>query len=227
MVQQLYTNISTQKDYLFEKLYEWESPDRVWEPKTRAWYVTYSFFFVVLIALAALLGEYILIIAIVAFIFLWFIQAAMPPETISHTVTTIGVKTYGKLYKWKDVKHFWFSTKKGVRFLNLEIKPPEDKNISPKTLTLLLNPEDDDREIFNIFVKYADYGDKDEINFNFISQLIYGPHTDLSYYLPELEDEVDYLGVKEKESNKSSSTHKKRSISLHRKDKGKKKETRD
>lgn len=198
MAKKLFTQIDPKDEYVFAKVYEWTAPDRHWEPRSRAWYVVYSFFFTVLIAIAALIGEYILIVAIIAFVFLWFVQASIPPEIMKHVITNIGIKTHEKLYKWKDIMHFWFSIKDGVKVLNLVIKPSPGSKASPKTISILLNNEEQDDELFRILINNVDYGDTDEIGYNIISQLIHGRHLDISTYLPE--DQIDlFEGIKKGE----------------------------
>lgn len=189
----LYTTItkSNEKDFIFTKLYSWESPERDWFPKGREWYVLYSFFFVVIIAIAAILQEYLLIMAVLAFVFLWFIQGATPPQIAEHVITTIGIRTFDKLYKWKNIKHFWFSVKGNTIFLNLDLIDIENNPEHIRTLSLIVNPNED-ISIFDTLIKYVDYGDKKEISFNPLTKLVHGHYVHISTYLPEdtFEEEV-------------------------------------
>jgi len=194
MIQSLHTEIKTITSNIFTNLFSWKSPERYWVRKERSWYVLYSFFFVVIIAILALLAEYILIIGVIAFVFLWFVQASIPPEIVEHNLTTLGIKSFGKLYKWQSIKSFWISKKEGIKFLNLDImnesKPDSAFN---KRITLLIN-EDQDSEIFFLLIKYLDYGNKDEVGFNILTHILYGMYIDIFNYLPresELDGEVE------------------------------------
>ncbi len=175
---------ATTSDHLLTNLYSWESSERYWTPRDRAWFVTYSFFFVVVIALAAILGQYILILAIIAFTFLWFVQASIPPEIVKHTINPLGIKTYGKLYRWKDISHYWFSSKHGIKYLNLDLFDQENPQSDRRKRVTLLLENNEDLELFYLMIYRIDYGDKSEIGYNFLTKLIYGNYIDIFNYLP-------------------------------------------
>ena len=181
VAKKLFTTITD--DNPFKKLYSWSSPERLWVKKDRAWYVSYSLFFIVLIAFLALLGELLLILTVLAFVLLWFVQGATPAQTIEHTITSLGIRTFDTFYRWQNIKHFWFSKKGNITLLNLETF--EDKNPDfVKRISLLLT-ERQDEEIFKILISFLDYGDKKELSFNPIMQIINGAHIDSSEYLDE------------------------------------------
>ncbi|MCS7317705.1 MAG: hypothetical protein NZZ41_05285, partial [Candidatus Dojkabacteria bacterium] len=73
----------------FKVLYTWSSKDRQWEEKDKFWFASYFLFFVILVAIAVILGYYLLVLSIIAFAFLWFIQAIIPPQEVEHKITTI------------------------------------------------------------------------------------------------------------------------------------------
>ena len=198
MKTKLFTDMGS-SDSLFTKLFEWESPERHWLPKEKSWYVTYSLFFVLLILVSVLIGEYILVVAIIAFAFLWFVQGSTPPSMVQHTITTLGVKTYDKLYKWKNIKHYWFSESKSGKLLNLEIVD-DNKPDFVKRLSLVLN-KGDDVSVFTAMNKFADYGDKDEIGFNILDQLTHGKHVPLDSYLQEKDSKPLEISLDKEASN--------------------------
>lgn len=175
----------------FAKLYTWEAPERVWKPKARSWYVSYSLFFVVVIAFLALIGEFILIIAILAFVFLWFIQGAVPPQIVETTITTLGVRTFNRLFRWRNIKKFWFSKKDDHKFLHLEVSEDDNPRFT-KRVSLVLNG-DIDMEIFQILVQYSDYGEKNELGYNPLMKILHGTYIEVSNYLPENKEEQEYL----------------------------------
>lgn len=180
----LHTTIDNQN--ILNTLYSWEAPERQWQRKTREWYVIYSTIFVFLIGIATILQEVILIFAIIAFVFLWFTQAAVSPEIVTHKITSIGIKTYGKIFRWKDIQHYWLSTKGGTMFLHLEIEDEEFTKNEERTqrLSLLINPEDEET-IFYTLLQYVDYGDKNEIGYNFITERLSGKYVDITKFLSE------------------------------------------
>lgn len=189
MAKKLFTSI--QDDNPFKKVYSWTSPERHWVKKDRAWYLTYSFFFVVLIAFLALLSEYIYILAVLAFAFLWFAQAATPPQMVEHTITSLGIRTQETFFKWSNIKHFWFSEKSNILYLNLETIEDKNPNLV-KRVSLLLNPGQDE-EIFNILIKFIDYGSKQDIGYNILLQVLQGEYFDSSKYLAEDPNNLESL----------------------------------
>lgn len=178
MKDKLHTQIV--KENPFQELYSWTSPERYWVRKTKGWYVTYSFFFIVITAFLALLGEYILIIAVLSFLLLWFIQGSSEPMDATHIVTSLGVKTFERLYSWKNVRGFWFSEKNNVIFLNLETFE-DDKPDFIKRVTLLLN--NNEKEVFNVLAKFTQYLDKKDISFNILMFFIHGEYIDPSIFM--------------------------------------------
>ncbi|BCX13674.1 MAG: hypothetical protein KatS3mg085_206 [Candidatus Dojkabacteria bacterium] len=168
----------------FSKLYTWSSLERDWEPRGRAWYVIYSFFFTTIIFCTVILEQYFLTLAVISFVFLWFTHASVKPDKVTHTITSLGIKTFGKLYKWNQIKHFWISEKNNKLFLNLEIVDPKVSNDIVRTLSLLMNPEDEENVFFNL-IKYVDYGDKEEIGYNIFTNLIHGKYKPITNYIEE------------------------------------------
>ena len=175
----------------FAKLYTWEAPERVWKQKTRTWYVSYSLFFIIIIAFLALLGEFVLIVAILAFVFLWFIQGAVPPQIVETTITTLGIRTFNKLFRWRNIKKFWFSDKDDHKFLNLEVSEDDNPRFT-KRVSLVLK-ENSDQDIFEILIQYVDYGEKDELGFNPLMKILHGSYIPVTNYLPETEEDAEYL----------------------------------
>ncbi len=195
MAKFLHTNLSKNKGP-FEKLLEWTSDERIWNPKDRLWYVSYSIFFLVLIGLAALLEYYIVIIAILAFVFLWFTQAAVPPEKLTTQITSLGIKTYGKLFKWRNIKFYWFSIKEDRFLLNLDIVDEEFTSGDRVHRLSLIIFEKDMEKIFNNLVEYIEYGERNEVNYNIISRALHGKYLDITEFLPEdIANQDDYLEV--------------------------------
>lgn len=182
----LYTSLGQETDGIFKKLIEWDAPERQWTQKTRAWYVVYSLFFVAIIFIGALIQEYIFIVAVIAFAFLWFVQGSMAPLMTTYMITSIGVKIFDKLYKWTEVKHFWFSLKSDTIFLNLEVTENPDSDYV-KRIPLIINPNDM-QKIFDILIQYIDYGDRDEVSFNIFTSFVSGKYFDISEFIAIEED---------------------------------------
>lgn len=186
-MRKLHTDIKIVNSPIFQILYSWESPDRQWREKDKLWYASYSLFFVLVIAVSVILGYYLLIVATIAFSFLWFVQATIPPEKIDHKITSTGIKTFGKSLRWREIKYFWFSKKDINTLLHIDYINESNPDFI-KRITIIC--DDRDSDIFNVLVKFCDYGDKEETGYNFFSNLVYGKHIDELNYAQAPEGEI-------------------------------------
>lgn len=186
----LFTEISTNKTP-YRLVYEWSAYERFWAAKPREWFVGYSAVFVFFISLSALLGQYLLVLAIISFSFLWFIQATIEPSITRHQVTNLGIKSLEQFFRWSDIRHFWFSKKQGIFMLHLEtiVDMASSSNLSNR-ITLVLNSEDSMFELFEVLNTFCDYGDKVEVSYNFLMNLIHGEHISIDTFLEN--GEVDF-----------------------------------
>ena len=185
----LHTALEIEKDSPFHSVYEWEAPERQWSAKTRTWYVVYSLFFVCIIFIGALLQEYIFIVAVITFSFLWFIQGSIAPNITTYSITSMGIKVHDKLFKWREIKFFWFSKKGDTLFLNLEVS--EDESSSFQRRIPLIITKGEDETIFNILVKYIDYGDEQEVYYNFLVAFTSGSYIEIEEYMDVPDYEID------------------------------------
>lgn len=167
-------------------LIEWESPDRLWKEKDRSWFVVYSFFFVVVIAMLFLMGEFLLIVLVLAFMFLWYVQGMIPPTNVKHVISTLGIKTENKLYQWRDIDSFWVSKKDDFYFLNLDVFTTEDKNNEYKRRVSILLNEVEPKTIFNLLIKNIHYGSKDKVGANVLNKFVYGEYVEVDEFMEKV-----------------------------------------
>lgn len=196
----LFTEIETKNP--IEYLYSWKAPERHWKPKDRSWYVIYAFFFTVLVAFLALINEWMLILAVIAFAFLWFVQGSVEPQITEHIISSVGIKTYNKLYRWGDIKSFWFSRKKDVVNLNLDLLDPEKPEAAFKRRLSLIIEEEDLEKIFSLLFNYIEYGDPEDVGVNIFTDLVYGKHVNIEEFMVKpIEENLEEVieEVKEKE----------------------------
>lgn len=178
----LFTNLE-EKENLFKNIFSWQSPDRHWEVKGRAWYVSYALFFIILIAINVILQNFFFVVLIISFAFLWFLQATVPPLNTEHSITSLGIRTYGKVFKWKSLNHFWFSNKSGVIYLNLEILDEYFTRSDRVQRLSIIVDETIVEKLFDLLIRRTDYGDKTEIAYNFLDRLNVGRYIDISNFL--------------------------------------------
>ena len=133
------SDIPTKKVVQNIKLFEWEAPDRLkinFESKTFWGVLALVLVFVLYLAI---LGQYFLMAAVVALIFVIYAAGTNNPVTIKHKITSRGVDTGGRLYEWFMLDNFWFS-KKGDQYMLIV----ETRLRYPKALIMLLDESDKD-----------------------------------------------------------------------------------
>lgn len=172
-----------------ETLFIWESPERMWSPKSRVWYLAYAALFSVLILASAKLGFWILIIGLVALLFLLYVQASVEPWITKHKITQQGVITRDTLFRWDQIMHFWFSSKDNFYLLYIDFKE-EEKH--PR-IQLILDPEDE-MLIFNLLIQDIPYANPKELGHNILSRIIYGKYTPITNFIQDLDQPPVFEG---------------------------------
>jgi hypothetical protein len=88
-------------------LLEWTAPSRPYKIRSREFYTTILSIAFLLGVILLLLKEFLLIGVIMAFAFLSYVLSTYKPEDAKHQITTLGVRTDGKLYLWDTLTNFW------------------------------------------------------------------------------------------------------------------------
>lgn len=166
-------------NFEIEKLFQWESPQRIWKSKSREWYILWSIIFLIILSLGARVEAYVFMVSIIAFAFLWFIIGSIQPPESTHTITSIGIRTFSVLIQWKHVDHFWISSLKNQDFhlLHLDINKPIEKTGGSRVSILI--HKDHVEKITKLLLQFADYGTKAEISHGIVSRLVHGKYISL------------------------------------------------
>lgn len=88
-------------------LLEWSAPSRPYKVRTREFYTTILSIAFLLGVILLLLKEFLLIGVIMAFAFLSYVLSTYKPDDAKHQITTLGIRTDGKLYAWDQLTNFW------------------------------------------------------------------------------------------------------------------------
>jgi len=88
-------------------LLEWTAPARPYKTRSREFYTTIASIAFLLAVILLLVKEFLLIGVIIAFAFLSYILATHKPEDAKHQLTTMGIRTDGKLWAWETLTNFW------------------------------------------------------------------------------------------------------------------------
>lgn len=163
----------------------WQAPDRIWEPKSRMWYL-WSALVVLLVILFAVLSQYpsypMLVIAMLMFLGLWFIQGNIAPRIVEHRLTNKGIYSREVLYHWVDLSGFWMARKNDHLVLYIDFIP--QLNL-PRQMFLV--PAEIGQEVFDLIVTRVKYSNEREAQYNFISKLIYGEYLPISAFIADLD----------------------------------------
>jgi len=103
-------------------LLKWQAPVRPFKKRDKEYYTTIAAIVFLLAVILFFLKEWLLIAVIVALMFVAYVLATVPPENVAHEITTRGVVTGGKQYKWEELKRFWFSEKWKERILHIDTR---------------------------------------------------------------------------------------------------------
>ncbi|OIN89004.1 hypothetical protein COW80_02390 [Candidatus Beckwithbacteria bacterium CG22_combo_CG10-13_8_21_14_all_01_47_9] len=119
-------------------LLKWMAPVRPFKKRDREYYTTIAAIVFLLAVILLFLKEWLLIAVMIALMFVAYVLATVAPESVEHELTTRGIVTGGKLYKWEDLVRFWFSHKWHDTILHLDTKLK-----FPGRLMLLLGDQDE------------------------------------------------------------------------------------
>jgi hypothetical protein len=170
-----------------KSLFTWEAPERIWEPKGRMWYLV-SALIVMLVILFAVVSQYpsypVLVLAMLLFLVMWFVQGSISPQVIVHRITNKGLFSREILYHWEDMSHFWIADKKGQFLMHLDFR----QALNLPRQTFLIRRENA-QEIFDLMVAKIKYADVNEAQYNIIARTIYGEYLPISKFIPDLDKE--------------------------------------
>jgi len=127
-------------------LLTWKAPVRPYKKRDREYYTTIAAIAFLVIIILAFLREFLLIAVVIAFAFVSYVFAAIPPEETEHQLTSRGVRSADRLYRWADLLQFWFTEKFGQKMVVVRTRV-----LFPGQLLLLLGKVDESkvRAIFN------------------------------------------------------------------------------
>lgn len=114
-------------------LLSWEAPERHFKKRSREYFTTIGAMVFLAGVILFFIREWFLIVVLIAFMFVVYIMATVEPRKIKHLITTQGLITGGRTYKWEELTRFWFMKKWGEDVLQIETFAG-----LPRHLTLLL-----------------------------------------------------------------------------------------
>jgi len=101
-------------------LVKWKAPARPFKERNREYFTTVGAMVILLAVILLFAREFLLIAVILAFSFVVYALASVKPEEVEHTITSRGIRTGGKFYRWDALGRFWFEEKFGQKILVVE-----------------------------------------------------------------------------------------------------------
>ncbi|HUS60273.1 MAG TPA: hypothetical protein VMX76_02725 [Nevskiaceae bacterium] len=129
-------------------LFVWSAPSRLFKKREREYFTTAGAIAFLLAVILIFFQEWLLIAVIIALGFMVFILGTIQPEKVEHKITTRGIITGGKTYRWQSLEMFWFDERLGQKILYVETRLP-----FPRRLMMLLG-ETDKKELRQLLDDY-------------------------------------------------------------------------
>ena len=139
-----------------KKVYlEWQTTARVQRKGANQKLMrTFTIIGAVVALLLVLMHEFTLILVIASVIFISQILSKTPPEVIKHEVSSHGVSYAGQLYRWAELKQFFFTKNNELDILAVDTKDP-----IPGRLFLSIHAKDKDhlKEVISKYLPYLEH----------------------------------------------------------------------
>lgn len=119
-----------------ELLYEWQAPSRPYKQRDKQFFTTTGMIAVLMSLILFFAGQLIAIAVVIALVFLIYVFATIPPQTVTNKITTYGLRVEKELYYWDELGWFWFKKKYDDELVNIEVSR------FPNRLTLLIGKAD-------------------------------------------------------------------------------------
>lgn len=103
-------------------LLSWPAPSRIFKKRDRSFFQTVIALVFLIGIILFLLKEFLLIGVVLAFAFVGYVLATVPPENINHKITVNGFEIAGIMSHWNELTEFWFEEKDGYKILVLQKK---------------------------------------------------------------------------------------------------------
>lgn len=125
--------------------YKWTAPARTFVARDSKFYWSIGLVFMIIIFGLAIIGELILILVLVSLMILIFVLSAVPPELVSHEITSKGIRSIDQLFRWEDLTGYYWTIKNGFRIVYINTKLD-----FPARLILIMDPSDPITQQINV-----------------------------------------------------------------------------
>ncbi len=132
----------------------WTAPGRPWKKRTRTYYATSLLITLLVEIILFLFGQYIMMLTVIAFIFLAFALATIPPHDFHYRITHEGILVEDHFYIWEELYDFYFKKRfdQDVLFIRTRALLPGEV-----IMTLGTEKKDDVRNAIISFLPYREF----------------------------------------------------------------------
>jgi len=117
----------------------WRSPERLHKARTKEFYSTIVVLAVLVSVIMFFIEGLMPVFVIWAIVFVVWATTKTPPVEAEHEITTWGIKTGGKLYRYNSMVVFWMEEKWEKTVLRIIL------NVFPGQLVLIINKADEEK----------------------------------------------------------------------------------
>ena len=103
-------------------LLEWKSPSRPFKRRDRDYFTTIAAIVFLIGVILLFIKEFLLIGVMLALMFVSYVLATVEPEEVDHKITTEGIDSGGKSYRFTELKDFYLTKKWEAEILNVNTK---------------------------------------------------------------------------------------------------------
>lgn len=89
-------------------LLSWQGPGRPFQKKGKAFFSTSLLLVLLLEVILFLFSEYMLMVVVVAFVFMAFVLATIPPRDFHYRISNEGIMVEDHFYLWQELYDFYF-----------------------------------------------------------------------------------------------------------------------
>ena len=100
-------------------LLSWQGPGRPFEKKSKTYFASGLLIALLIEIILFLFSQYMLMLVVVAFIFMAFVLASIPPRDFRYKISTEGITVEDHFYLWQELYDFYFKKMHGVNVLHV------------------------------------------------------------------------------------------------------------
>lgn len=129
------------KDWNEEKTQiEWQAPERSFQKKNKDFWITIIAILILVSVILFFVKEFLLIIALISILFLYYVLSTIPPQDIDYKITNRAIYFGETNYNWDILTRFWFKKSLSSQMIHFETKLR-----FPRQISLVINESDKEK----------------------------------------------------------------------------------